>query len=135
MKKTKLVCFSLLIIVLVVAISIFFYIFSLFGGVDYTKYPYEKSAIWVCEEPRFELNFENVQDTYLVWGNDEIQVFVGLHANYFDVYRQTNPSDPLEQKNILLRGTWRYVRGKMVVTIDEDNIFGGVHKELVFAPQ
>lgn len=111
-------------------------VLCLMGGSDFREYPQEKATHWVCEEPHFEIHFAGEASEYfLECRGEKIRVFVGIRADYFDVFLQRNPEDPLEQENILLRGTWKYVKGKMVVRIDEDNIFNGAYSELVFVPQ
>lgn len=136
MKITKKALRIALIILVLIPVLLILRVYFLLGGSDFREYPQEKAAHWVCEEPHFEIHFAGeVTESFLEWRGEKIRVFVGMRADYFDVFLQTKPVDPLEQENILLRGTWKYVKGKMVVRIDEDNIFNGAYSELVFVPQ
>lgn len=110
-------------------------IFSLMGCTAHKTYPREKASLWICEDPHFEINYAgDASETYLEWEGEKYVVALGLHASSFDVFLRSD-DNVLHHENILLRGSWRYKKGNVVVKITEDNIFNGAYKELVFVPQ
>ena len=110
-------------------------ILLMMGGADFTEYPSKRASDWVCEDPHFEIHFgDGADEDHLVWEGEKIPVITGLRANGFNVFLKTDPQQPLD-KCVLLRGTWKYEKGNMVVRIEEDNIFDGAYTELVFVPQ
>ena len=134
MQIRKKVWFILLTSILLMLIAILLYSLFAIGGADFTKYPKERASHWVCKEPHFELNYKNAQETFLEWDGKKMQVVVAMQGNIYDVYRVTNP-DILKEEDLLFRGTWKYVKGKMVFKISKDYVFDGAYKELVFVPQ
>lgn len=129
--KTKNV-FKFLLCVLV---GCFIFVLFLMGGSDYRTYPDQKADRWVCDDPHFVLDFtDDFSDTSIEWKGNKYYVDIGVHASYFDVFLRAEDR-VLREENILLRGSWNYVKGSMVVEIHEDNLFGGAYTELVFEPQ
>lgn len=105
------------------------------GGADFRAYPFQKADHWVCEEPHFEIDFEDqTSGSYIEWNGRIYRVEVGIHADSFDVFLQSE--DGLwYQENIILRCTWEYEGDTMKVKIDDDHLFDGAYTELVFTPQ
>ena len=131
----------IIIIAVVIAILIVGFVvcvICLMGGYDNTVYPSDKALHWICEDPYFEIYFSDNQfeetQAYIEWNGEKIQVYLGLHASYFDVFLQTDKNEPLNER-VLFRGTWKYKGDTLVVSIDKDNIFDGAYTELVFYPQ
>lgn len=129
-------------VLFIVAISIICVIFFciagvivLMGGADFRTYPFQKADRWVCEEPHFEIDFENqTSGSYIEWNGEIYRVEVGIHADSFDVFLQSE--DGLwYQENIILRCTWEYEGDAMKVKIDVDHLFDGAYEELIFTPQ
>lgn len=112
-------------------------IFSLMGCTAHKTYPREKASLWVCEDPHFEMSYvSGSQVSYIEWEGKkyEVHVLLGMTANTFTVYPQSDDG-VLRTENILLHGIWKYKEENMVVKIEEDNIFDGAYKKLIFVPQ
>lgn len=111
------------------------WLLSLVGGADNTTYPWKKADLWVCKDPHFEIDFTGDRSaSYIEWKDDKYYVDIGLHADSFDVFLQSD-DQVLREENILLRGTWKYINSSMVVEVLVDKLFGGAYTELVFNPQ
>ena len=95
--------------------------------------PTKKANHWVCEAPRFEIDFNDQASGTHIEQNNETY-YVALHADYFDVFLQSE-DDVLREENILLGCYLKYENDSMIVTIAEDHLFDGAYTELVFTPQ
>ena len=111
-------------------------IWFLLGGSDFTKYPGEKSSIWICDDPYIHIRYSPLgMIAHLEWDGEDIPIFIGMKSSAYDVYRIEPGDQVLHYENILFRGYWHYKGKNMVLKIYEDNIFNGAYTELVFSPQ
>ena len=115
------------------------YVLIMLGGSDYREYPYERAALWVCEEPEMTLDFSNERHIgYLKWNGEEYLVSVGTKAGYFSI-DQIDPEEVsipmIEEQDLLFSGRWHFEGENLIVTITKDRIFGDAYQTIVFTPQ
>lgn len=100
--------------------------------------PCAETSIWVCDDPRIVLDYTHYEDNSLVrsetlwWDDSTLEIEVGYRAHRYWVY--VFDYDNWVDKTVFY-GSWKYRRGKLVLKIEEDNLFGGQYKELVFTRQ
>ena len=136
MKIARRVLLITLIILILIPVFLILWVVFLMGGSDFTEYPDEKATHWVCEDPHIEISYSGVApEAYLEWEGRNLPIYVGMHANSFTIYLQRDPEGPYREEDILVRGSWKYVKNMMVFEISTDNIFNGAYTELVFVPQ
>lgn len=125
-----------MIALLVIVILIITFLFISLSGCTIT-YPFEKGSRWVCMEPYFilEYRYEDgrlLEDRAFLEINGLIQpVIVGFQGDFFLVA----PVNSIEDKDRFLTGSYHYRGGQLVFSIDEDFVFDGAYKEIVFSPE
>ena len=136
MKIARKVLLIALIILVLIPVFLILWVVFLMGGSDFREYPDEKATRWVCEDPNIEISFSGIApEAYLEWKGEKMPIYVGMHADSFTIYLQRDPEGPYREEDILVRGSWKYVKNTMVFEISTDNIFKGAYKKLVFIPQ
>lgn len=130
----KIIATSLIAVLLVMCVGCFD------GYVMREKYPYYQSSYWYCEEIDFAFYYEYYENgrmkslTYpLEWEGETLSVIVDFVIDnwYIDLDDGDNQTTVDEQ---LLSGTWLYEQGNLILKINEDHLFGGRYRELVFIP-
>lgn len=125
---------------LIISIIIFFIIMFAMPGCDPFggTYPPETAERWICDEPQFTLEAQQqangvwVFSNQLFWDNDVLILDVTYRADMFVVYSKSYTNRPLPYEERLLSGTWRYFGPYLIFDIDEDFLFDGEYKTLVF---
>ena len=122
-----------LLILLILVVSCFLIIAT---HILANEYPYDKGSHWVCAEPEFSLSYSKttqgdlISEEVLILNGEAIPVSIGYGRGNFTVF----PKDSNQYDDRLLTGTWKYRRGKLILQIKEDFIFGNKYSELVFLP-
>ena len=101
-------------------------------------YPFEKAERWVSLDPYFVLEYKYVdgellQNTFLEINGELQEVEVGHQGGVFAVFLKTSESE--NHNGTLFSGTWKYRGDDLVYYIDDDFVFDGAYKEIVFEPK
>lgn len=126
--KLKYICYMLCVL----------FIAALFSGCDpYAgSYPFLVESEWICNDPYMILTYyENSNGMlsateYLTWNGVQLEVDLKFQANSYCI----SPEDSTDYDERLLRGTWEYRNGDLVLIIEEDFLFENQYAELVFSP-
>ena len=100
------------------------------------RYPYDVSTGWVCADPYVSLYYITDEqgnftaNEVLEWDGRTIPVYIGYRANGFFVY----PDDSTSGDDVLFWGEWKYQKGNLIFTIEEDHLFNHEISKLVFEP-
>lgn len=134
-KNLSIIALSMLFLVVIISI----YFISLVGGRDIMagKYPPEKGGKWVSETPNIVLDYTNFEGTReriekIYISGEWIDVEVGYMINEVDICKKIAPRTILTEGDELLGGTWKYSDGKLIFTVEYDNIFDSKYTEIVF---
>lgn len=95
------------------------------------QYPYQVADEWACNVPCFILTYSNNQEYGKLKLEDEtinVDVWFGL-GDYWVL-----PKNSVAYDDRLLGGKWKYRKGDLVLSIEEDFLFEGKYSELVFSP-
>ena len=131
-KKWK-ICIALLLVLLILFSINFFLRFN------NTTYPYEKGARWVCSDPHFELEYRMMgerlveQSAFLEIDGVLQPVDVFYQSNSFIVHLENPEASGYHYNDRLLEGTWKYRGKKLVFYIDDDFVFDGAYKKIIFS--
>lgn len=106
------------------------------------RYPWYKSDNWYCAQIDMHLCYKGDQGNApantgfaWTWDGTEYEVVVGCQRSAIDFSRRVTSSDGSTGAVTLFAGRYVYEKGNLVVTIYEDNLFGGEFTELIFVPQ
>jgi len=104
------------------------------------NYPWYQSSTWYCEE--IDMAFTFLTDTngdliesppcQLSIHNQIYSITVNFHSNSVSFLSEADMNNTVSG---LLEGVWRYDNKKLIISVLEDNLFGGEYEELVFIPQ
>ena len=113
----------------------------------FDRYPWDRAEQWYCEEIDLTITYTYREDGSLlgsgtlpwVWnGQTYYNMNISFGPGYFafDTPDETHVStDGTIKAKVHLSGSWEYQGKKLILTISEDNLFGGEFAELVFIPQ
>ena len=103
----------------------------------YDKYPYDRASSWISTNPPVSLTYQEMangtvsQEEVLVWEESTIEIDLMFRADFYDAF----PANSAAYDDRLFSGSWHYRDDKLILTIDEDFIFGHRFEELEFIPQ
>ena len=98
--------------------------------------PYRISSTWISTDPSFMIHYSQdekriiKQSEQLIWNEVEQEVDVCFSKNTYCVY----PEDNNHYSDRLFCGTWKYRGNNLILMIDEDYLFEGKYKEIIFKP-
>lgn len=100
-------------------------------------YPFQVSEKWVCDDPSITLvdrydreTNQSTEEEWIRWNGNEVRIRISYQGGSFWV---SEYHDGVLTSDTLFRGTWRYRGDKLVLTIEEDNFFGGAYETLIFS--
>lgn len=105
-----------------------------------TQYPGYRANSWYCAEIDMIIEYELDQNGDLTGrsfgtlplDDQVLNISVGFQKSAIGFLYDEDGDGGSEQ---ILKGTWTYKDGNMVITVIDDTIFGGQYPELVFTPQ
>lgn len=101
------------------------------------EYPYARDSVWICDDPQISLEYRWVDkkglfsNETMIWDCEDWSLYVEYLASQYWAF-----ADEKEKpEDLLFKGHWTYRRGNLILKIEEDYLFNGQYKELVFTRQ
>ena len=111
----------------------------------YGKYPWNKAQKWYCSEIDMTIEYAmkrdgslaEICDAELEWNGCTYTIAVEFMASNieFSIITEENMNAPISEDDTILKGTWFYRDGNMVITDFDEAFWEGKYSELVFVPQ
>ena len=98
------------------------------------EYPFLEEAEWICDDPRFVIQYTKGADSrmnehiFFEWDGEVIEADLSFRAQIY----VASPIGSTLHDDRFFGGEWEYRNGDLVLIIQEDFIFDGKYKELVF---
>lgn len=99
------------------------------------RYPSSNNSTWICENPPCTLEYLIGDDNAFIINNEVIEhngEMIPIDIWYKPSYYWVLPEGSCASVNIIFKGSWKYSKGDLVLTIEEDNFFDGAYTELRF---
>ena len=140
---------AVLLLVVILCISSLAHYYSA-PGPGKTVYPWETADAWYCEEIDFTFYYTyddrgtiNFLETPLVWNDETYNIEVSFKYSLMSfslpvshpIFEGTEFYNPSGKSSyFVVEGCWEYVGENILFTIQNDALFGGAYKELIFVP-
>lgn len=103
-------------------------------------YPWYKAEMWYCEEIGMYIEFSvdvdgDISEAPVGYIEEEDMrhpLLIGFRGN--DLWFGSEP----DEHNVswpLLTGNWEYEKESLIITVQDDQLFGGRYSKLIFIPQ
>lgn len=98
------------------------------------RYPYLTGSKWISSDPEITLEYAQndsgrIDSNEVVeWNGKTISISIGFRGSQYWVL----PAESHTFADKLFSGAWKYSKGDLVLTIEEDNFFDGAYTELRF---